>query len=302
MVSQRRSKHQLSRKALDRARDAQLKRAFLTQAETLNSHEARIARLTEIQTWTNIISGCVTFATTLILIGVAWMSWSASEKQVRLEYAKTANQYSVRAENENREGGSQLPSRLLFALDQKSGSIVRTQVYQQLYAGSDCVATFNDFWVTGQPGELVRSRDFSDSEPVLVGLSGGRAPVYAGPTLIVIQYYDVFGDVKTDLVRLEGGAMEVARDVSSTEANVYSAGGAIVDARFESEDGFLPDECREFAVPGTSFRSDAVENGLNIQPLRVEVLDPHALWDARDAVSSQYPEDFPSSSAAPPEK
>ena len=301
MVKLRRSKYELSRKALDRARDAQLKRAFLTQAETLNAHEARIARLTEIQTWTNIVSVCVTFATTVILIGVAWMSWSASERQVRLEYAKTANQYSVRSENSDHEGDSQLPARLIFALDQKSGSIVRTQVYQQLYVGTHCVVTFNDFWVSSQPGELVRSSDFSEPEPFLVNSKGTRSAVQVGPTLIVVQYYDIFGEVKADLVRLEGGAMEVARDVSPTEANIYSAGGAIVDAKFESEDGYLPDECREFSGPGTSFRSDAAENGLGSRPLRVEVLDPNALWDARDAALSEYPEDFPNNSVAPRE-
>lgn len=133
------------------------------EAAALEEHEKRIANHTAIQSWTAIISLAMSVITTIALIFIAYSQYRVSERQVALEYAKSAPQFYAQVEQRFGEGeygitrGVRLPVSIALRLVHGDITLKDISVMQEIAIRRDddlvsmggehpCTVTFAD-WV-----------------------------------------------------------------------------------------------------------------------------------------------------------
>lgn len=206
-------------------------RALKAQAETLNKHEATIARHTGLQTW-------VAALTTVVLASITWMQYRAGEREVALEYAKTANQYTVGMTYQSGYGDTVAgpygmepitPIEIAIKRDSGLGTIGSVDVYQTFKIGSDpvmnetdCEVVVTNWFEQTSPGSLElrlnpdRTRLLDKTD--IVGPMGAKGQFTASTTIIVVEFRDVFGNSRRDILTGMGSSFSL---VQGSQEPVY---------------------------------------------------------------------------------
>jgi hypothetical protein len=209
------------------------------QAEVLEEHEKRIANHTAIQSWTAIISLAMSVITTIALIFIAYSQYQVSQRQVELEYAKSAPQFY--ASVSMRRGtadwgistGLELPTDVSLRLVHGDITIKSISVVQEVHIRRthdtrltdtpiSCAITFGSWFQLG-PDQL---EDQADQEvfkffPNLNFTAADGKPAYIdkGPTRIFVKYDDLFGKEHLDVVSIPVfGEPRIAKDVDDLSA------------------------------------------------------------------------------------
>ena len=213
------------------------------QAAALEEHEKRIANHTAIQSWTAIISLAMSVITTIALIFIAYSQYQVSQRQVDLEYAKSAPQFYARINTRRGEAewglvsGLELPTDLSLRLVHVDITIKSVSVIQEIHIRRThdvrltdtpiaCAITFGS-WFDLAPDKLEDQADQQAFKllPSLSFTAADGRPAYLdkGPTRIFVKYDDLFGKEHVDVVTIPVfGEVQVAKDVDDSKAHESS--------------------------------------------------------------------------------
>lgn len=208
------------------------------QTAALTEHERKIANHTAIQSWTAIISLGMSVITTAALIFIAFSQYRVSERQVALEYAKSAPQFyaQIQYRSATDDYGANTGVRLPVALELKvvhgdvtikdisivqEIAIRRDNDFRGLGALHPCTVSFNH-WFALTPDRLqgTVSADVNTLFPSLEFMAADQRPAFmdAGPTRIRVKYDDIFGREHIDLVTVsEIGQVNVSKDIEGPD-------------------------------------------------------------------------------------
>lgn len=230
--------------------------ALIRQSDTLERHEAKIARHTAIQSWTNIISVITSVIMTAALIGIAILQWQASEREVALQYAQAMPHYlidvtyadgrkfglsSVAGWADEAADTSIFSPTKTITISQNGGTSTLDYIaFRQIYGLHDektksfCEFELRDAFVSQDGKTFVDA--LSDRFPnttTLTALPAARGgnPVWVDwrRTEIYTRYMNVFGDTKYDRIVVGEEGSRTERDVGDpsfvSEFSVYELDG-----------------------------------------------------------------------------
>jgi hypothetical protein len=190
--------------------------------DTLDRHERKIADHTAIQTWVAIVNTLVSLLTAGVLAYVAYLQFKTSNRQVELEYAKIAPQWSVTVKREAPDssvytkGWDAYPAAIDIKLKRGEARITHVGVLQDLEVSTvidqrvvnTCDVRIGNYIVfrsdslSGAPHPKVRQ---IINEPYRrVGLT--TLLIDPGPTWVRIEFEDIFGKKRSVLL---GGSEDV---------------------------------------------------------------------------------------------
>jgi hypothetical protein len=222
------------------------------QTRAIERHEGLIARHTAIQSWTNILTLVFSVITTCLLIYVANSQYEASERQVELEYAKVAPQFSVGMELFGTETSpaieNKVPSKLSIRLTRGEGVISRVEATQDFRVSilkidsgdssdSSClVRTNNYFYFNDNYTDAVAA-------PSINRIAGDPAFFYPKlhdnfyiiapeKTWVKIFYIDIFGKERSLIFSGSGNRLSQVPSNDLSRNSLYE----IFDAKFLSRD------------------------------------------------------------------
>lgn len=213
-----------------------VRKVLQAQTDALAQHEASIAKHTRLQTYVAII-------TTVVLATITFFQYRAGERQVRLEYAKTANQYDVTMSYRDRDGSvvahpwivrhSAMPYELTITKTAGISTITRVEVFQkfrlmaeaaeiQVTGERGCVVGTTYMFLQEKPGSLEMSLPghLNDSfQKTSFTMPDGRVgKISAEETTIVIQFRDIFGKERSDVISGFTGSWAI----SQGKGGIYS--------------------------------------------------------------------------------
>lgn len=209
------------------------------QADALDRHELLIARHTAIQSWTNVLSLLVTVITTIALGYIAVIQYRTSERQVALEYARSANRYAAsvdyltedgRPQTEDTLGQPAIPHDLKVRRTIGDSTIQNIFVWQEIVLSTERdVSPHGLFRPSGKECRIVVTNWFLPRSGIDEDLrlnprakaafssidfaapNGEKWVMSAGPTYVFISSADVFGKDVDELLTVEGDTYSVGR-------------------------------------------------------------------------------------------
>lgn len=235
-------------------------RTLKAQSDALTQHEATIARHTKLQTYVAVL-------TTAILATITWFQYKAGERQVELEYAKTANQYSVRILYEHDYGTtsdanvslSLTPISISIKRESGLGTIGKVSLYQgfklESYDSSCEIFIAEPFRQVNTGSfdlEPTRAMEYLiKSKRVLTPLKK-KVDVFPTTTIIIIEFTDIFGSKRRDILKGSGSSFDVTHGTKDAAYNHYNHTAMLLkkeDSIFMSfSSSFIP-ECANLVHP-----------------------------------------------------
>lgn len=201
-----------------------VRKVLQAQTDALAQHEASIAKHTRLQTYVAVI-------TTVILATITFFQYRAGERQVRLEYAKTANQYDVTMSYRDRDGtvtthpwlvqDSAMPYELTITKTAGISTVTRVEVFQKFRLMAEdtvidvtgdrgCVVGTTYMFLQEKPGslEMRLPGHLNDSfRQTSFTMPDGRVgKMSAEESTIVIQFRDIFGKERSDVITGHNGS------------------------------------------------------------------------------------------------
>ncbi|MNH96435.1 hypothetical protein D3C73_491020 [compost metagenome] len=237
-------------------------RTLKAQSDALTQHEATIARHTKLQTYVAIL-------TTAILATITYFQYKAGEREVALEYAKTSNQYSVSMTYIDGYGdivpgasfGTLIPATLKIRRESGLGTIGEIRTYQAFKLGTPSYNSKCEVWiphpfrqVENGSLELKPQEDFLDLAKLktIKGPSGKTAQVLSTNTVVVIEFRDIFGKTRRDILKGYGSTFELiqgSEDPSYKHVKFDTMLLSFPDIRFMSLSEDVPALCRDWVRP-----------------------------------------------------
>lgn len=242
--------------------DQRLLAQFHNQSCILEQHEKQIAKHTRIQSWIALIQLLFGVVTTVFLVYVAFLQFEASERQVsladrqvRLEYAKVAPQFSTKVEYFPLKllpaSEAPFPRSVKIRILRGEVSLQDVRVVQELTVArlspthAACTIYLSNYFGP-LPGNVT---DFV-ANPLFEAVAADPAwhedkvnfrnfvVVSAGQTRVEIRYRDVFGEDKVARFAGSKGALSQIPSGGFSSDTLYEG----VEARLKS--------VKRFVVPG----------------------------------------------------
>lgn len=203
-----------------RRRKLSINSALNRQTQALESHEAKIAAHTALQSYIAIVTTIVSFVTTLALGYISYLQYKTSSRQVELDYAKIAPQWEFTTETRYPRGGNDItfsgpwdhyPIAANVSLQRGEAKVNKIQIFQDMQVsratklnkkfGVDiCIARFENYFVWNGNGLKLstnpKALQIADVPSWDVPAKGDRIDtIRFSPkdTWAKVQFTDIFG-------------------------------------------------------------------------------------------------------------
>ncbi len=252
--------------------------ALTRQSKALESHEAKIANHTALQSYVAIITTVVSFLTAVALGYISYLQYKTSSRQVELDYAKIAPQWELNVETRYPRGHGNIslsgnwdyyPISATLALQRGEARVNRVSVFQDMQVArvttihgmnnvQICIARFDNYFTwTGNGLKLSTSQKALQIADVPLreirhGKNISRDHIIFTPkdTWVKIGFVDLFGKSREITLHRDDKTSSIAPNGMPETDDVWP----ITSARFDENKSMNTESIlSQYTIP-TKFR------------------------------------------------